>query len=820
MLKARWMSPLALLSLSSVMSRAEPIEIREGFAVGQVVRGGRVPVPTDLIQFQRARQDFKVPIEGLIVPVPTGSSPAWQAVSAGENGVFQGQNLVGAYLYSEVEVPQAGAYWLEAAGHGMVYVNDEPRAGDIYSYGWLRLPVQLKAGKNSFLFAIARGQLKARLVPVEKAIDLDLGDPTLPDPLTSSDGDLFGAVVVRNATSENLTNLVLSARLGSSVARVTPLPAIPAWSVRKVGFTFAATRPAAAEQTLSLELARSTDRERETLDRRTIPLQVKEPLATHKRTFVSEIDGSVQYFSVVPAQKPSTDNALILSLHGASVEATSQAAAYQAKDWGTILCPTNRRPFGFDWEEIGRKDGLEVWRIGQKAFAHDPARTVVTGHSMGGHGTWHLGLTHPGKFAAVGPSAGWVSFFSYAGGQRRLGDDPVAQLLERANNPSDTLQLVRNTLGQRLFILHGDADDNVPVREARTMREALRTFHPDLTYHEQAGAGHWWGNECMDWPAMFEVFKNARLPDPATTERITFSTANPTIEGQRGWITVEQAQIPMSFARFDARRRGTSWVVNTENVAVITLDLKGMTPGTTISLDGTQIRVPRPSRPMTYQWREGVWASRPAPEGVEKRAGFGGPFKEVLDKRFVMVVGTTGTPEETAWNWQTARYHAESFYYRGNGSVDIVRDRDFDPKRYRGRNVLLYGHAQSNGSWAQMLSGSPLQVRRERVTVGRRSVEGPELATLFIQPRQDSPGNLVGVIAGTGVAGNRMAERLLIWTSGVAFPDWIVIGAEGLALGLEGVRGAGFFNAQWGLEGGDAAWRPIRTEPRPRSGGG
>ena len=43
--------------------------------------------------------------------------------------------------------------------------------------------------------------------------------------------------------------------------------------------------------------------------------------------------------------------ALILSLHGAGVEAYRQVDAYTKKDWAFVVAPTNRRPFGFDWQD-------------------------------------------------------------------------------------------------------------------------------------------------------------------------------------------------------------------------------------------------------------------------------------------------------------------------------------------------------------------------------------------------------------------------------------------------------------------------------------
>src|SRR5262249_9384262 len=161
---------------------------------------------------------------------------------------------------------------------------------------------------------------------------------------------------------------------------------------------------------------------------------VRRPEQTHQRTFVSRLDGSVQYFALVPAQ-PAEDKdrpGLVLSLHGAGVEARGQAACYAPKPGLHVVAPTNRPPLGFDWEGWGRLDALEVLALAGKELDTDPRRTFLTGHSMGGHGTWHLGVTYPDRFAAIGPSAGWVSFWSYAGVQRVAEPTPVLELVRRA----------------------------------------------------------------------------------------------------------------------------------------------------------------------------------------------------------------------------------------------------------------------------------------------------------------------------------------------------------------------------------------------------
>ena len=89
------------------------------------------------------------------------------------------------------------------------------------------------------------------------------------------------------------------------------------------------------------------------VDQAQIALRLRKPDENYKLTFLSDIDGSVQYFGVNPAagrQPRRQATALVLSLHGRMVEAMGQADAYSGKSWLTLVAPTNRRPYGFDWE--------------------------------------------------------------------------------------------------------------------------------------------------------------------------------------------------------------------------------------------------------------------------------------------------------------------------------------------------------------------------------------------------------------------------------------------------------------------------------------
>jgi hypothetical protein len=778
---------------------------------------GRAPIHIDALEAALVAGKWKPPRAGDTVTGPDGAR-AWAAARAGKDGALEHEALRGGYAYWKVHADAPRVALLEASGHLTAYVNGEPRAGDPYANGILRLPVSLRAGDNDLLFHCGRGRLQARLTTPASPALLDTRDLTAPDFLPGEGRPPWAALVVLNAGTGPLEHLAVRARTaGAGTELVTPVASLPPLSTRNVAFRVPPP-PAGAGGDVPVEVALVAGEggKARVLDTAKVALQRRGPAQSYKRTFVSGIDGSVQYYAVQPARPAAHDAAgpaLVLTLHGAGVEATGQADAYAGKAWAHIVAPTNRRPFGFDWEDWGRLDALEVLEHARRELKTDPARTYLTGHSMGGHGVWHLGATFPDRWAAIAPSAGWVSFWSYVGAFRPDKPTPAEALLLRAVAPGDTLTLLRNCAAHGVYVLHGEDDDNVPVKQARLMREQLGTFHPDFAYYERPGAGHWWGSECVDWPPLFDFLARHRLPRPAEVRRVDFTTASPGVSDRCHWLVIEAQEhaLQPSSARVrldPARRRfeGT-----TDNVARLALDLEGLGPGKplAVEMDGQKMEdLPWPATGarVTLRHTAGKWsAAGPAP-AAEKGPHRYGPFKEVFTNGVRFVYGTRGTPEENAWAFAKARFDAETFWYRGNAAVEVVPDTAFDPDRERDRNVVLYGHAQGNGAWEALLSGSPVQVRRGKVRVGERRLAGDDLGCLFVRPRPGSDLALVGVVGGTGPAGLRLTDRLAYFVSGCGYPDCLVLGPEALTRGTAGVRGVGFFGNDWGVSSGEFVW--------------
>lgn len=837
---------------------ADTLHIERCLGLPRIGTSARHAVFTDPIQAQIAKGTWTPPALGDSVVTSDSTAVTWAAFDADDEGWIYNETLAGGYAAATVEAPVAGAYLLDALGPGHVYVNGVPRVGDVYQRGFLRLPVWLEAGPNTLLFRERWGALRAKLYPPPAPLFIEERDPTFPTVLEGAPAsEIDVGIVVSNATQEWRHDLALITRMippsgtgftstvqspgrasgARTAGQSNPVGSLPPLRTRKVPARVSIPEGWATGADSLIIQVELRDGHGDLLHQTQFPIDVATPSEKHYRSFVSGIDGSVQHYGVTPPPaRPDTSVGLILTLHGAGVPAR-QAHHYAARDWAYIVSPTNRREFGFDWEDWGRTDALEVFREVERLFSIHPAQRWLTGHSMGGHGTWNLGSLFPDRFGALGPSAGWRDFWSYGSIETSGAAGPIELVLARSANLSRTLLFERNLLHQGIYILHGDLDDNVPVEQARYMRERLGTFHPNFAYYERPGAGHWWGDECMDWPPLIDFLRRNPIADSRTIAEIDFTTVDPAVSWRCYWAGVETQErsfVPSRvFGTLD--RDSLTFTLETTNVKRLLLDFSAVLPETldapievTCEIDGQRLQLSSPHI-LRYMMQkrtdeetadfvsleriEGSWALMPSLDLSRKGPHRGGTFKQAFDHRVLLVVGTEGDDAETAWAMNKALYDAETFYYRGNGAIEVFTDHEFlealssRPGAMENRNLVLYGNTETNAALGEVLDPRcPIELHRGALMVGSNEWLGDDLAGVFVFPRRNSDLHSVAVIGGTGLVGARTLDQMPYFVSGAGFPDWMVVRHDMLEHGIEGVLGAGFFTDEWEL-GDDYAVR-------------
>jgi acetyl esterase/lipase len=200
----------------------------------------------------------------------------------------------------------------------------------------------------------------------------------------------------------------------------------------------------------------------------------KQPKGTHhKRPNTLRRDQvAFEYTLHVPdSYDPFTPAPLLVALHGGGPGGptgvvgngqqalTLYATELRDRDY-IVVCPTAKAaPWSQPVNDAVVTTLLEEVRA---LYNIDENRVYLTGHSMGGYGTWHFGPKYCEDWAAIGPTAGGGS-----NGFKRLRDTQTF-----------------------VFLFHGGDDTVVSPRDSRAAAAQMLNDGNDLVYTELPTAGH------------------------------------------------------------------------------------------------------------------------------------------------------------------------------------------------------------------------------------------------------------------------------------------------------------------------------------------
>lgn len=647
-----------------------------------------------------------------------------------------------------------------------LYINGKQFVGDYYGSGRYRVPVLLKKGRNDIVLQVTGGrEPKFRMWLTPDDLYPNTADRVVPTLQVGSLPEQCVGLPIVNLTDKPVYDLKAEV-VENDYFEATSItyPGIPASSTQ-VAFKLKAKKDfAKAEEEVEFKLRLSAPSMAKAIVF-TFKEKTVEAGKAHRRTRFSVMDNSCQFDGVLAPKDfdPNKKYGLILSLHGAGVNALGQARSYSQKDWAYVVAPTNRRPFGFDWETWGRLDGLEALAHAKAAYKIDPTKVYVAGHSMGGHGTWQFGVLFPGKFALVGPSAGWSSFYSYTGYRR------PTSIFKRSQASSETNNYASNLDKRAVYIIHGDKDNNVPVREGRDMYKLLQTITKDAHYHEEPGVGHWWnkketpGTDCVDWGPMMEMMQKRTL-DPTELD-FKFKTPSARVSPNHSYVSLLHAKSPLEDVTFESSKSGDKVTLKTTNVGAMILKGKALQDKgiKTITVDEKEYTV------------DGKDIKIGPQDG--KRPGVHGPFVDALSSPFCYVF-----PDQNGEAFVNyANYMTGMWNFIGNGMVGCIMPLSKVTAEIRKNYNMIYVGIPSKDLKTQIPS---FEWNENEVKVDQDTYQNAAMLVTFPEN-----GRLSAALYGT-----KGFEYLLYsvshYTSRFAVPDYFVWGVRGYFT-------AGFFDGMW-----------------------
>jgi dienelactone hydrolase len=557
------------------------------------------------------------------------------------------------------------------------------------------------------------------------------------------------------------------------------------------------------------------------------------------RAYVSRVDGSVQPYGLTIPESYDGTRPVRLDVwqHGTNRTLNEVAFIVQQEQNKSIppeqdyiqLEPLGRTNLSYRW--AGEADMFESLASVQKRYKIDPHRIVLRGFSMGGASSWHLGLHHPGTWAAIEAGAGYTETRVY--GRR----DNLPPYQEAMLHYYDAVDYSLNAFNTPTVGYGGEKDAqlqaSVNIREQLT-KEGFR-FQPDGPYRWVTSdlralflvgpeTAHSWH---ADSKAQSNAFINKALAtagQPPTRLRfVTYTTRF----NRSYWLTVDGLEQTYARGEVDATRSndGTDYRVTTKNISGLTIDGSGgtftidsqrLTAGAHPSfekIDGrwhvaNRVRsdsvLQASSRSRRSAVPEAAPGVREGGQGSAAQAGVGnrlrkvhglqGPVDDAFMDAFLCVrpTGTAWNGATQAWAGKTLDVFRADFAKWLRGDVRVTDDRAVTARDIADYHLILFGDPGSNSVIARLFERLPIRWSKTEIAVGARTFGATDHIPVLIYPNPLNPKRYVVINSG-----HTFGEPDFRGTNAWLYPrlgDYAVLTATG------DVALSGFFDEQWRLK--------------------
>lgn len=496
------------------------------------------------------------------------------------------------------------------------------------------------------------------------------------------------------------------------------------------------------------------------------------------------LDGSIQFCrAYLPTgYDPARAWPAVLYLHGANPGAPPYVRYWNVdlrhtglpERWPVIwIEPHGRGSNGYLGP--GEQDVMNCLEAARARLNLDGARTYLTGGSMGGKGTWQIGVHHAGQFAALAPVFGGADprLDPKAGRDDPANDRPVELWMREAESDFVGLEALNNT---PVFIHQGDEDAAVDVRYARHATALLQRWGYDVRYREYPGRGHEALGEQDDIVGWLLRHRREDSPTKVRLRAVDLSVAH------AHWLTVEGATTPLSMIQVDAEMTEPGVLrLDTRNVASLSLApppvlLKANGP-LKVAWNGRALEI-APGADGRF-----VLTASDAPKGaILKTPARPGGVIDVLSTPFVIVVGTTARdPDMRALIRDKAEHLAGMWGSLYGGGARVVEDKALTAEQERSLSLILVGGPDANSVAARLRHDLPLALTPDAITVDGRRFAAKDAYAVMLRPSRRAANRYVLSVAGNSATGLFFWEPFSLLTAmgdsiGNPYDWWIADG--------------------------------------------
>ena len=479
---------------------------------------------------------------------------------------------------------------------------------------------------------------------------------------------------------------------------------------------------------------------------------IQEEKGARLRAYCSPIDQSFQTYSIsVPAAyDPAVSWPLLVSMHGHGWYRPFQGHPAPAYSGAFCLSPQGRG--ATDYKDLGEEDVLQAIAEVMQDFNIDPNRVYLTGSSMGGTGSLHLGVHYADRFAAIFATVGnadnqaWTKRW----GWNRIFPGRNNQLRDWLQDAHTARAFAGNLRNLPVYLLSGAGDTVVPPEHSRNMAAELRQKNCTVEYREFPGVGHGGfpadaSNSGLSWACGW-----SRDPYP---HKISWRAAL-LKHGRAYWLRLLQFSKPLAYGEIEAEIYAPNRVrIVTGNLRAFALQRspKLFNPERPLFLEINGERViMAPYRGPEDNWHilrfDDIhgwdWECNRITPPLQKTAGCEGPVQEAILAPFIVVVATQSQDPAINAAWMhEARTFTFEWQRRNNAPCLMVKDVDCTMEMLENRNIVLFGGVEDNSISAVLDDAIPW--REILAPLNGTDLQADDIGTILVYPVGNlSPGKL------------------------------------------------------------------------------
>jgi len=334
----------------------------------------------------------------------------------------------------------------------------------------------------------------------------------------------------------------------------------------------------------------------------------------------------------------------------------------------------------FRRENAGRKPRLDVDRV------------LLRGFSMGGAGTWHLGLHHSDRFYAIQPGAGFTKSIGYT----KLIPENLPEWKKRILARYDAFEAARN-LSMVPAVAYSGGDD--PQKDAALTIEKVLDGpgmpKNRLTHIIAPGLGHKMPPEWkVKVDAALEPFREkGRETNPETIDLTALSTRH----GKYAWLNISGLVETGKPGRVVAIRTPPTLTLTTNGVTHIRLDYAAWKGCESLTVDETRIPLPKGAKLDLVRKKSG-WFLEDGAQQPRKSPGLQGPIDDAFMDRFIVTLGR-GKPQNPLAQKQAEslleEFRTEWVKYM-RGDFPFVEENAITQEMLKSAHLVVFGDPSSS----------------------------------------------------------------------------------------------------------------------------